>query len=276
MGKSRTVTRPDFMRLPSLALPIYVRSTGYSEIEPGWSGPGGDDSPFVQLFWGVEGHGELMFDGVKLPFGPGDVTFLRRGESHRYFAGGNVWKLRWFTFDGPGAMTFLESYAYPQLLKDAGQCPHGLFDEIATGLREMTPFRQRKLVAVAAEILAHAGGGSSSDSSPQGRMVHRFVELAQENHSNSSVNVNSLADIIGVHRTTLSRVFKERMMLSPGEYLARLRMQHALSLLEDSDMSIAEIAGAVGIDDPTYFCRCVKRATGLSPREFRNAMNSRA
>lgn len=271
MGRSTVVARPDFMRLPGLPLPIYVRSTGHVEIEPFWSGPGGDDSPFAQLFWGVEGAGELAFDGVRTPVGARDVALLRPGESHRYFAGGHVWKLRWFTFDGSGALPFLDSYAYPRCIRGAGDCPHGLFDKIASGLREMTPYRQRLLVAVAAEILALAGGGSDSDSSAHGRMVRRFVELAQEGYPRRSVNVNSLADAIGVHRTTLSRAFMERMMVSPGEYLARLRMQQALSLLKGSDMRIAEIAASVGIDDPAYFCRCVRNATGMGPREFRNA-----
>jgi len=268
-SKLTTVMRPDLTRLPGLPVPFHLRSTGYSAIEPKTFCKGGDNAPFVQVFWAVSGKGEIVFDGIATPLSEGDAVFMRPGESHRYKTAETPMKIRWFTFDGPGAEKFLDSYAYPRLLKGAGQCPHELFDEMATGLREMTPFRQRKLIAVAAEILALAGGGSAEDSSTQGHIVSRFLELAQNNYSNSSVNVNSLAELLEVHRTTLARLFKERMMLSPGEYLFSLRMQHALSLLKDSSMSIAEVSHAVGIDDPKYFCRCVRKVTEMAPRTFR-------
>jgi transcriptional regulator GlxA family with amidase domain len=156
-------------------------------------------------------------------------------------------------------------------MKDAGPCPHALFDALADGLREMSPSSQRRMVAIAAELFARAGEPPKKESDRAGEIVGRFVKLAQDNYANASVNVNALADIIGAHRTTLSRVFKERMLLSPGEYLMRIRMQRALSLLKETSLPIAEVAALSGIPDPTYFHRRVRLATGLGPKEFRNA-----
>lgn len=271
MASFKTVKRPDFTRLPELPLPIYVRSTGYFKMEPGENEPGGGDkSPFVQIFWGCKGKGTLRLDGKKFVLKPGDVALMFPGESHGYICGDESWELRWFTFDGPNADSFMRSYAYPRLNKAAGPCPHRLFEELENSLREMTPFRQRRLVSIATEILALIGG-PDDDGSRHGRLVRRFVELAQTNYSNSTVNVNALADILEVHRSTLSRVFSERMLISPGEYLERLRMQHALALLKDSDKNISEIAELSGISDASYFSRSVRRATGLSPRQYRDA-----
>ncbi len=269
MQINRIVTRPDFMKLPELPLPIYVRSSGVYKVELGWncSNP---SRTFAQIFWCVSGKGRLNIEDASFELSEGDVAFKLPQEAHSYLADSGPWEVRWATFDGPGAASFLASYAYPKLIRDAGPCPLHLFEEMETGLREMTPFRQRKLIAGIAEILALAGG-SDEDKSKQGRIVRRFIELAQTNYPNASVNVNSIADIIGVHRTTLARVFMEKMLISPGEYLARLRMQHALALLREPGASIAEIGEKVGIPDPTYFCRCVRKATGLSPREYRNA-----
>ena len=270
MNKFQVVMRPDFAKLPELPLPLYVRSTGLFQIEPGWRGAGGDNSPFVQLFWGVSGSGVIKIDSEELALEPGDVAIMLPGESHRYAGGALPWALRWFTFDGAGAAAFMQSYRYPRLKKSAGPCPHALFQELESALREMTPYRQRRLIAVASDIIASAGG-CDDDSSAHGQLVRRFIELAQSNYSNGSVNVNSLADIAGVHRSTLSRAFKERMLISPGEYLERLRMQHALAMLKESSLGIAELAALSGIPNPSYFSRAVKRATGMSPREYRNS-----
>ncbi|OGV49429.1 MAG: hypothetical protein A2X49_13215 [Lentisphaerae bacterium GWF2_52_8] len=270
MGASQSVRRPDFTKLPELPLPLYVRSTGRFQLDPHWSGPGGDNSPFVQIFWGISGSGTIRINAQKMTLSTNDVAIMFPGESHHYFAGNEAWDLRWFTFDGPGAAAFMRSYSYPRLIQGAGPCPHRLFEELESALLEMSPFRQRRLVSLATEIIALAGG-SDDDNSKHARLVRRFIELAQANYSNSSVNVNTLSGILGVHRSTLARIFKEHMLINPGDYLVRLRVQHALALLRESDKSIAEIADLSGIADPSYFCRTVRQATGMSPRNYRDS-----
>jgi len=268
MDSMTTVARPDFMRLPSLPLPIYIRSTGRFAMDEGHFHETGNKQTYVQIFWGVAGEGELTIDGVLLRFGPGCVAWKLQEETHSYKALSKSWELRWFTFDGPGADAFMLAYKYPRLLEGAGDCPVSLFQEIERGLRDMSPYMQRKLISVATEIIALAGGGAEGGVRHR-ELVERFIELAHTNYSNETVNVNSIADILGVHRSTLSRSFKRSMLISPGDYLIRLRLQHALSLLKESSLPVSEVAAKVGIPDRTYFCRCVRRAVGMGPREYR-------
>jgi len=47
------------------------------------------------------------------------------------------------------------------------------------------------------------------------------------------------------------------------------RIQHALSLLKETDLSIEEIARHSGYTDPDYFARVVRKTVGVSPTEFR-------
>ncbi|MBN2712230.1 MAG: helix-turn-helix transcriptional regulator, partial [Planctomycetes bacterium] len=63
-----------------------------------------------------------------------------------------------------------------------------------------------------------------------------------------------------------------RTGISPSEYLQRLRMQRAFSLLRSSQMSVKEIAYACGFSDPAYFSRCIRDASGLTPRQLLNTM----
>ena len=270
MATLRNFKRPDVCKLPALALPIYIRSSGIYKVEQGWRDNGGANQAFVQIFWGLAGQGELTIGGETFTLSAGDVAFKRPRQRHGYHAKGGVWEWCWVTFDGPGAAAFLKSYNYPKMIRGAGACPRHLFAEVETGVRDMTPFRQRQLISVVAEILALAGG-ANEEASQQGRLVHRFIELVRECYAEASLNINTIAATLGVHRSTLARVFKKRTAVSPVEYLVRLRMETALGLLRESDLPVAEIGDRVGIPDPAYFCRCVRKMTGMGPREYRNA-----
>lgn len=76
------------------------------------------------------------------------------------------------------------------------------------------------------------------------------------------------ADFCNLSLGRFSHVFKEGMGVSPHEYLARIRIEKAKKLLQNSDFSIAEVAEKTGFSGQNYFSRAFKRFTGKTPREF--------
>ena len=52
----------------------------------------------------------------------------------------------------------------------------------------------------------------------------------------------------------------------------RISIQHAQTLLLGSEMSIQEIAQAVGMDDSSYFIRLFKKQIGFTPQEYRKRL----
>ncbi len=75
-------------------------------------------------------------------------------------------------------------------------------------------------------------------------------------------------------RTTLSashfrHLFQQAMHCTPGEYLLQLRLRRARYLLESSQLSVKEIAVAVGYEDPLYFSRRYKAFWGHPPTNSR-------
>ena len=96
-------------------------------------------------------------------------------------------------------------------------------------------------------------------------MVRRFIEIAQESASDTRLSAIYLAKELGV----LNRIFLQEMGMTPGSYLQELRIQHALSLLRETELPIKAIASECGMPHASYFCRLIRKVTGFTPADYR-------
>jgi len=71
----------------------------------------------------------------------------------------------------------------------------------------------------------------------------------------------------------LNRMVKDATGKSVGAWIDIARLSMARRMLGDTDMPIAEISTAVGLDDPSYFSRFFKHHTGVTPNEYRKKMH---
>ena len=83
------------------------------------------------------------------------------------------------------------------------------------------------------------------------------------------IDLEGLCDRFFVSKNTLYRAFRERFGTTVNQYLISLRTERAKRLLADTEMTIAEVAVAVGIEDYHYFCRVFTRQAGVAPGAFR-------
>ncbi len=263
------VHRADPNTLQNIPLPIYPRSLGnflvpgdYVELVPAGT------KNFVQFFWCVDGEGEFELEDTPVTVRAGDCFYHLPMEPHVHRAHSNLWEYRWVAFDGPFAREFMLSYQYPRTAFHAGACPHELFLELETWMREMSPYSWRQMVAIICALLARAGG-RNDDTTREGRVVNEAIRVCRERFSDPDLNVNRLADELAMDRSTLRRIFKQQMCMTPSDYLAKLRIQHALSLLDQTRLPLAEVADRSGFSDVSYFCRVIRRAVGISPGSFR-------
>jgi AraC-like DNA-binding protein len=66
-----------------------------------------------------------------------------------------------------------------------------------------------------------------------------------------------------------SHLFRAVTGVSAHAYMCRLRIERAKNMLDSTDLSVLEIALAVGCEDQNYFSRFFKEQTGLSPTAYR-------
>ena len=97
--------------------------------------------------------------------------------------------------------------------------------------------------------------------------VRYAIKHIQNNYAN--LQIKSLADYIGLNRTYFTAVFKEKMYMSPQEYLMHVRMKHACELLRETDLAVRVIASSVGYENALTFSKVFRQKNGVSPLEYR-------
>lgn len=99
-------------------------------------------------------------------------------------------------------------------------------------------------------------------------LMQKVQQIIKEKISHRDLNVELLADTIGISRVHLHRKIKEITGLSARDYLKNIRMKQASLLLTDRNLTISEIAYAVGYSNPAHFSASFKAFYGVSPTEY--------
>ena len=94
------------------------------------------------------------------------------------------------------------------------------------------------------------------------------VELMESNLE-ELINLDDLANLVGVSRRQLERLFKKYLSCVPRRYYLDLRLKKARQLLLQTPGSISEIAIACGFVSASHFSKSYREMFGLSPREER-------
>jgi AraC-like DNA-binding protein len=92
-------------------------------------------------------------------------------------------------------------------------------------------------------------------------MQHQYID---------GINASQVADLIGTDRSHLSTRFKQVMGLTMHDYLTQLRINRAQLLLRHTELTVNQVADAVGYKEYRSFIRCFRQRTGSTPRSYAN------
>ncbi len=121
------------------------------------------------------------------------------------------------------------------------------------------------------ELLGRALALRDRENENQGKHVlKKGLKYIEENFSEESFSLNSVAGAIGVSSNYFSSIFSQEMQITFIEYVTKKRMEKAKKLLSQTQLHSSEIAGEVGYKDPHYFSFVFKKTVGCTPREYRN------
>lgn len=87
-------------------------------------------------------------------------------------------------------------------------------------------------------------------------------------HVDECININDCADMVGMSSRTLQRRLAAHETTF-NQVLDQTRFDLAQQLLSDQSISVTDIAGELGYQDPANFSRAYRRWAGVSPRKYR-------
>ena len=251
---------------PTIPLPIACRSTGHYNALAGWHNPI-KWPPFVQIFWGIRGKGKFVVGGQEYFLTPGHFFVLFSGQEHDITALTD-WEYCWLTLDGLMPNEVVKGFGFGNEVILVGACPQELFERLFHEIEDISPEGQRTAGATAYEILSLALRREKDKPLPDSK-YRVCIDLIKRKYANPDLNVASLAAELGLHRTSLSKMFRANMTMSPVEYLSLFRIGKAVKLLQGTDLPVNEVAKRSGFSCPNYLTNVIKKRTGLTPRELR-------
>jgi transcriptional regulator GlxA family with amidase domain len=155
-------------------------------------------------------------------------------------------------------------------------CSGGLYASIDVSLYLVERLCGREIAVQCAKALLlpmprlhQSGYAMLPISKPHGHDDIRRVEAHLTQRFTENHGAQALADLAGMSTRTFVRRFKAATGRGPADYVQTLRIEAAKAMLERDAKSVQSIASAVGYDDVAFFRSLFKRATSMTPADYR-------
>ena len=130
-----------------------------------------------------------------------------------------------------------------------------------------TSTQLRALLLTVLTLVARSGHGgpalrTGSDS------ANRIIDYVNQ-HYDQPLSNGLLAEKFGYHPNYISQLIRGHTGVSLHQYLLKVRIRHAVHLLENTALPIGEIAEKTGFRSMSYFSKYFRTCTGYTPGEFR-------
>lgn len=225
----------------------------------------------------LSGLGEVELDGTVHRILPGHVLLIPPDTPHVYKADTeDPWSIFWIHFGGQLVDSVLATLDVDRgrplvFVPDIGKLK-ATFEDVYACLN--FHYSDSGLLAMSGELLrliSHIqllrGRSEPHHQTADAKIIETMEFMAE--HVNMPIKLKDLAAHSGHSVSYFSKLFKQRTGQSPQNYFIQLKVEKACQLLDQTDMSIIEIAAQVGYDDPYYFSRLFKKIQGQSPAYYR-------
>ncbi|MDL9978386.1 AraC family transcriptional regulator [Microbacterium sp. ASV49] len=220
----------------------------------------------------VAGSGSVTIAGETHVISRGSCVTIPAHTPHEYRASHtDPWTIWWLHVRGTDAAELTGPMLGPpeavSRLRSVDRVI-ALFDELISILeRRPTPAHLLAASGIAWQLLTRIAVDSilPAEGSALERAMH-YLDARVD----GTISVPELAALVGVSASHLSAMFRQATGSGPAAYHASLKMARARSLLDTTDLTIAEVAATVGYPDPLYFSRQFRRTHGMSPSTYRS------
>lgn len=270
---------------------LYATTAGESRVAPHTAYPPGGHPKGFAFDWQhgrvLEGFALLYISSGRGKFQskssfvaaiePGHAFLLFPGVWHRYAPEPETgWHEHWIGFDGEIARRWLRQGFFspkkPVVKINAEDTVLATFSRMMQSIRANRPALQQVLAGATDNLL---GLFYSAQQAPPAAEAQNANVIEQaithiQNEFAHELNMELLAQELGVSYSWFRSSFAAHTGLSPHQYLLELRIVRARSLLAETDLSVKEIAIQMGFEDEFYFSRLFRQKLNLSPSQWRD------
>lgn len=232
----------------------------------------------IYLMYLSRGSLTLYADNCRHELPAGGMFLFAPGIPYRYGKeAGEELCYYWAHFTGSHALEMVESYGLSlgQIYFPEGQ------EEAATDFRMLFrcfygkgPLFEAEAAGILAALLARLARRSTHRQGGPGPWLVRDSLDYLYRHYAQPVRLEELAALEHLSPSRYSALFRTCMGISPQGFLIGLRVQNAADLLRRTDLSIIQVASAVGYEDPLYFSSLFHRKMGTSPSQYRKKFST--
>ncbi|MEI6562108.1 MAG: AraC family transcriptional regulator [Verrucomicrobiota bacterium] len=208
----------------------------------------------------------------------GMVFLLLPKTWHRYRPEPQTgWEESWIEVQGPVVDGLLQAGTFlPRTILRRGAIDAGL-EEMLNSIHRRSQKGEigfpPELSAAALQVLALCARIAPTRSKPSRieRAVNEAARYLRDNHA-QAVNVEALAERLGVAYSHFRRAFRAHTGFAPWQYVIHLRLTRARRLLASSDAKLDDIAARVGFSSGFHLSIAFKQAYGHSPHTWRQTL----
>ncbi|WP_235848373.1 AraC family transcriptional regulator [Litchfieldia alkalitelluris] len=102
--------------------------------------------------------------------------------------------------------------------------------------------------------------------------IAKAVNFMEQNYKEDLI-LSSIVEVSGLSKYHFTRLFHKTVNDTPIKFLTKIRMNHALDLLQNKELSIEEVARHVGYTNANYFTKVFKSVLDVTPSEYRNSQS---
>ncbi|MBI5766718.1 MAG: AraC family transcriptional regulator [Verrucomicrobia bacterium] len=236
-----------------------------------------------ELFIQLGGETDFAFPDQKFTLGPGEICVMPKGVPHgeAVRSGARAFENVVVCFYNETVSVHVAHESPPghPIVDDIHFFTTDLFHELVEYLNRAGELRLRDKAACAtaikglllAELSLLLGLAEEQDAArySETERVFRCQWLIRNNLQDPDLSVEMLAAELRCSASHLSKLFHRETGERIVECLTRLRLTNAIDAVRQTALSVKEIAGACGFNDPNYFTRVFRKATGRSPVQYR-------
>lgn len=229
--------------------------------------------PYYLFHYIEQGNGIFIQNGIKYDVKAGEAFVIFPWQEIEYYTTQNhPWLYKWFSVGGRLADSFVEkagiSIANPVIRADKYLGFREAVNDLVNSFLEEGNIN---LGCVSHLYMIFHRLLEQSERAKKSKYDNHYVNEAImfiNYNLNLPIEVSDIAKSINLNQRYFINLFFKHVGLTPKQYIVKVKMDAAASMLKNKKVSVSDVAGGVGYSDPFHFSREFKKHFGISPKKF--------